>query len=276
MLGLSLLFCSFVLIQSTEAYAEEQSSTDETTQSTTISSTESTTESSNEVYVEESVTEDSTSLAEDLGAKIGEKELSVEKGKTFSYRLAFRVSNEQIYKKIMLQDKLESVLTIHSVSVSVLDSNKKEQIVTEQGKLTVDKENNIIEWVAKEPEKYFGSFLFLDIEASIKEDADLSKYEDKNGLYVIPNMGSMITDGETTDTDEVIVTTPVPEKPIDPEKPEKPTNPNSETPEKEYGGGKLPQTGYRKVLSVVFPAIFLILLGGVGYFMKRKYKGKTE
>lgn len=224
------------------------SSTTETSKQESSSSTESSTSGSK--TEETKVDQEGEKETETIENPQGEKSLEVKKGSKFTYRLVFQVSNSKVYKSLVLKDDLEDVLKVHEAKVYLVDQKQENTEddednlteITDEGKLTIDQKSSLVTWEANEPKKYFGSTLYLDIVAEIKEDADLTAYETEDGKsYKIPNQGLMITDDEETPTDEVIVTSnPDPVKPKEAKQETPPTS-----------SKELPQTGSYNSFNVI-------------------------
>ncbi|TDM35553.1 isopeptide-forming domain-containing fimbrial protein, partial [Macrococcoides canis] len=128
----------------------------------------------------------------------------VKKATDYKYRVNTTITDKKDIKSLEIQDDLEDVL--EAKTAKVLDKDGKD--ITAEGTLTIDKEKEIISWKAKEPAKYAGQKLVLEVVAQVKKDADLSKYTDKDGNIVIPNTANVIVDGTTTPSDKVDVTVP--------------------------------------------------------------------
>ncbi|RAK47652.1 hypothetical protein BHX94_12400 (plasmid) [Macrococcoides bohemicum] len=128
----------------------------------------------------------------------------VKKATDYKYRVNTTITDKKDIKSLEIQDDLEDVLEVKTAKV--LDMDGKD--ITAEGTLTIDKEKEIISWKAKEPAKYAGQKLVLEVVAQVKKDADLSKYTDKDGNIVIPNTANVIVDGTTTPSDKVDVTVP--------------------------------------------------------------------
>ncbi|UJS29058.1 isopeptide-forming domain-containing fimbrial protein (plasmid) [Macrococcoides canis] len=131
-------------------------------------------------------------------------ETEVKKATDYKYRVNTTITDKKDIKSLELQDDLEDVL--EAKTAKVLDKDGKD--ITAEGTLSIDKEKEIISWKAKEPSKYSGQKLVLEVVAQVKKDADLSKYTDKDGNIVIPNTANVIVDGTTTPSDKVDVTVP--------------------------------------------------------------------
>lgn len=244
-------------------FMSTDSSTSESSEQETSTSTETSTSNTNEAVKEDDTKEEK---ANDEKAN-GEKNLDVKKGSKFTYRLVFQISNSKVFDSLVLKDDLEDVLKVHEAKVYLVDQEKEdeeEQLkdITEDGTLTIDQKTSLVTWEAKEPAKYFGATLYLDIVAEIKEDADLTNYKSGDG-YKIPNKGVMITDDEETETDEVFLNTP-----NDP-------TPTSEPPadQGEPDGKKLPQTSQSdegSALPIILLSVGAIGTGVVAYDVKFK------
>lgn len=128
----------------------------------------------------------------------------VKKATDYKYRVNTTITDKKDIKSLEITDDLEDVL--EAKSAKVLDKDGKD--ITAEGTLTIDKEKEIISWKAKDPTKYSGQKLVLEVVAQVKKDADLSKYSDKDGNIVIPNTANVIVDGTTTLSDKVDVTVP--------------------------------------------------------------------
>lgn len=140
----------------------------------------------------------------DKDGKVLEGDVVVPDGGKHGYALDFHVTNKLDLTKLELVDDLEDVLVLKDAKVK-LDGKD----ITKEGKLTLDKEKQRFSWVAKDPKKYVGQTLRVEIDSEVAHAADLSSYVDKNGVVVIPNKGHMIlNDGEKVETPKVDILTP--------------------------------------------------------------------
>ncbi|HHW6700647.1 TPA: isopeptide-forming domain-containing fimbrial protein [Staphylococcus aureus] len=208
-----------------------------------------------------------------------EKEVDATEVKTatdYKYHVSTTVTDKKDIKSLEIQDDLEDVL--EAKSAKVLDKDGKD--ITAKGTLTIDEEKEIISWKAKEPAKYSGQKLLLEVVAQVKKDANLSKYTDKDGNIIIPNTANVIVDGTTTPSDKVEVTVPKVEEPTTEapttEKPESvvvPTTtekPSVEKIEKPQTQSILPHTGSKSLDFLLYAGSAISLFGAVGYFVYRK------
>lgn len=126
------------------------------------------------------------------------------KGSDIAFDLTAQVPTDKDIKKLMIYDKLEPVFQFNKVRVFDGDTD-----VTDEGKTDFDKTTNTVNWLAKDPSKWYGKKLTIRPEVTLKDNADLSKYLDKNtNQYNIPNIGDMVVNDETTPSNKVQVHTP--------------------------------------------------------------------
>lgn len=116
-------------------------------------------------------------------------------------------------KDITVVDPLEDIFKFES-GVVKLDDVKGED-VTADGTLEFVEGTGVV-WTPKDGAKYAGKKVYIQLEVSIKPDADLSKYE-KDDQLVFPNSVYMTVNGEKVNGNEVVVspvdeTTPITKK----------------------------------------------------------------
>lgn len=127
------------------------------------------------------------------------------KGQDIPFQVVYQIPIDQKADKIELYDKLEPVFEYQKAQVF----DEKGNDVTDEGKLDFDKATNRASWQAKDPKKWFGRKIKLRIVVQLKENADLSKYLDKNtNQYNIPNIGHLLINDQDTPSNEVKVHTP--------------------------------------------------------------------
>ena len=143
--------------------------------------------------------------AADVKAKVQYKDdATFKKGSDIAFDLYAQVPYDSDMSKLMIYDKLEPVFT--HTKTRVFDGDKD---ITDQGTLDFDKTTNTTNWLAKDPKKWFGKKLTFRVEVNLKDNADLSKYLDKNtNQYNIPNTGDMVVNDKTVPSNTVHVHTP--------------------------------------------------------------------
>ncbi|WP_232350329.1 isopeptide-forming domain-containing fimbrial protein [Lactobacillus sp. M0396] len=137
-------------------------------------------------------------------AQLG-KDATVPKGKDIAFVINYQVPSDQTIKKLEFYDKLEPVFKYNKARVFDPDNND----VTDQGKLNFDKVTNTVSWEANDPTKWFGKKMSMRPEVTLIENADLSKYLDKNtNQYNIPNVDNLVINDKDTSSNPVHVHTP--------------------------------------------------------------------
>lgn len=127
------------------------------------------------------------------------------KGQDIPFQVVYQVPIDQKADKVEFYDKLEPVFEYQKAQVF----DEKGNDVTDEGKLDFDKATNRVSWQAKDPKKWFGRKMKWRIVVQLKENADLSKYLDKNtNQYNIPNIGHLLINDKDTSSNEVNVHTP--------------------------------------------------------------------
>lgn len=127
------------------------------------------------------------------------------KGQDIPFQVVYQVPIDQKADKVEFYDKLEPVFEYQKAQVF----DEKGNDVTDEGKLDFDKATNRVSWQAKDPKKWFGRKMKWRIVVQLKENADLSKYLDKNtNQYNIPNIGHLLINDKDTPSNEVNVHTP--------------------------------------------------------------------
>ncbi|WEV41316.1 isopeptide-forming domain-containing fimbrial protein [Lactobacillus sp. ESL0681] len=145
-----------------------------------------------------------------ITAKAAEKvklgtEATFAKGKDIAFDINYQVPTDQKADKLEFYDKLEPCFTYNKARV--FDENNND--VTDEGKLDFDKTTNTVSWQAKDPSKWFGKKMSMRPEVTLKENANLDKYLDKNtNQYNIPNVGNMLVNDKDTPSNTVYVHTP--------------------------------------------------------------------
>lgn len=126
------------------------------------------------------------------------------KGSDIVFDIYSQVPYTKNMTRLMLYDKLEPVFT--HTKTRIFDGSTD---ITDQGTLDFDKKTNTTNWIAKEPSKWFGKKLTQRVEVNLQDNADLSKYLDKNtNQYNIPNQGDLVVNDDTTPSNIVHVHTP--------------------------------------------------------------------
>lgn len=132
------------------------------------------------------------------------------KGKDIAFDINYQVPSELKADRVEFYDKFETCFTLNKVRV--FDENNND--VTDQGKVDFDKTKNTVSWQAKDPKKWFGRKMRMRPEVTLKENADLSKYLDRNtNQYNIPNIGNMLINDKDYPSTPVYVHTPNDKKP---------------------------------------------------------------
>lgn len=124
---------------------------------------------------------------------------STKEGKTITYRLQFDTGTIPM-NKLVLRDQLEPVLLAKTATIYDKDGND----VTSKGTLSLNDKTGLITWTPGTANDFYNRRLYLEITALVRENVDFSKYEDKDGIPHIPNVGQMIQDDKTTNTPPVI------------------------------------------------------------------------
>lgn len=138
--------------------------------------------------------------------------LNVDFGKEYKYRVDATAPDNEDIKSFSIEDKLEDVLDLKDVKVydyDDKDSAGNPRDITKEGKLSTDK--NDITWTATTPSKWHGKHVKMIIGATVKNNADLVKYLNKDTNKVeIPNQATVkINDKpKTTNTVKVTPNTP--------------------------------------------------------------------
>ncbi|TDM15137.1 SdrD B-like domain-containing protein, partial [Macrococcoides canis] len=143
----------------------------------------------------------------DKGIVSGDKlvdSMNVKRNIEYKYNVDLTVSNDPMMKSLILKDDLVDELDF--VSAKVFDSTGKD--ITAEGTLSVDETKEIVTWTAKDATKYIGKKVKLEITTKVKSGADLSKYKQGDGTFVLPNTANVVINGGTplnSDTVKVIV-----------------------------------------------------------------------
>lgn len=116
-------------------------------------------------------------------------------------------------KDVTIVDPLEDVFKFESGVVKLNDA--KGEDITADGTLAYVDGTGVV-WTPKDGSKYAGKTVYIQLDVSIKPDADLTKYE-KDGQLVFPNSVYMTVNGEKIPGNEVTVvpvgeTTPIVKK----------------------------------------------------------------
>ncbi|MGV2929319.1 isopeptide-forming domain-containing fimbrial protein [Macrococcus capreoli] len=131
-------------------------------------------------------------------------ETNVKRNTDYKYNVDLQVTDNPLLKSLELSDDLVDELDY--VSAKVLDKDGKD--ITAEGTLTVDETKESVKWAPKDAKKYVGQKLKLEITAKVKKDADLTKYKQTDGSFVLPNTATVTVDGGTpikSDTVKTIV-----------------------------------------------------------------------
>ncbi|MCJ0538868.1 isopeptide-forming domain-containing fimbrial protein, partial [Enterococcus cecorum] len=123
---------------------------------------------------------------------------TTKEGYSITYRLQLDTGTVPM-NKLVLRDQLESVLQAKSATVYDKDGND----VTGKGTLSLNEKTGLITWSPGTANDFYNRRLYLEIDAVVRRNVDFSKYEDKDGIPRIPNVGQMIQDDKTTNTPPV-------------------------------------------------------------------------
>lgn len=177
--------------------------------------------------------------------------------------------------------------------------------VTEQGTLKVDEEGESFVWTPKDPSKFKGKKVIVQVGAKFKEDknGNYKKYE-KDGKFIVPNVAELgsgdkdkVKKSNKVETElekpkEDKTTPPKKENPKDPEQPSKETPNNPDQPNNKGGESNpspkeqpkqsvaeqnnLPSTGSNAADGGIVGAIVAAIAAGAGYVFNRKRKSNNE
>lgn len=137
-------------------------------------------------------------------AKLG-TDATFGKGKDIAFQIVYQIPIDSHINKIEFYDKFETCFDYQKVRI--FDENNND--VTDQGKTDFDKVTNTVSWQANDPKKWFGRKMTMRPVVNLKENADLSKYLDKNtNQYNIPNIGNMKINDKDIPSNKVEVHTP--------------------------------------------------------------------
>ncbi|RHW49247.1 isopeptide-forming domain-containing fimbrial protein [Lactobacillus bombicola] len=132
------------------------------------------------------------------------------KGKDIPFQIYYQVPIDSKIDKIEFYDKFETCFNYEKVQIF----DDKNNDVTDQGKVDFDKATNRVSWQANDPKKWFGRKMMMRPVVNLKENADLSKYLDKNtNQYNIPNVANMLINDKDIPSNKVEVHTPNDKKP---------------------------------------------------------------
>ena len=141
----------------------------------------------------------------DNNQEVGEKKVRV--GEQFKYRIKGVVGNRETIHEFAIVDDGEDVLSFENIKV--FDANHEE--ITNQGKLTIDKEKNIVKWVPNDISNIYGKTYIMEVDSKIKKGAKLKNYKKKN-MYIIPNTAQYIINNKVVKSNTVTILTPVKDK----------------------------------------------------------------
>lgn len=145
-----------------------------------------------------------TAISASQQVKLG-TEATFTKGKDIPFQINYQVPADLKTDKLELYDPLEPVFEYQKAQVF----DEKGNDVTDQGVLDFDKATNKVSWIAKDSKKWFGRQMRMRVVAKLKDNADLSKYLDKNtNQYNIPNVGYLKVNDDDTGSNKVWVHTP--------------------------------------------------------------------
>ncbi len=125
----------------------------------------------------------------------------------YKYRIRGIVGNSETIHDFAIVDNGEDVLSFENVKV--FDANHEE--ITNQGKLTIDKEKNIVKWVPNDISNIYGKTYIMEIDSKIKKGAKLKNYKKEN-MYIIPNTAQYIINNKVVKSNTVTILTPVKDK----------------------------------------------------------------
>lgn len=139
----------------------------------------------------------------------GENEVestNVEIGNEVTFKLAVDIPNTKDMKTLMIQDDLENVFSANKEMKVTLEDGTD---ITDQGKVTLDKETEKLTWTANEPNKLKEKRLYAYIKGTVKNTTDLKAFlDEESGNYIVPNVGQLIIDKEAIDSNKVDVVIP--------------------------------------------------------------------
>ena len=141
----------------------------------------------------------------DNNHEIEEKKVRVDE--LYKYRIRGIVGNSETIHAFAIVDNGEDVLSFENVKV--FDANHEE--ITNQGKLTIDKEKNIVKWVPNDISNIYGKTYIMEVDSKIKKGAKLKNYKKKN-MYIIPNTAQYIINNKVVKSNTVTILTPVKDK----------------------------------------------------------------
>ena len=172
------------------------------------------------------------------------------------------------------------------------DGNKAPNVkdmedITKEGTLKVDEDNESFVWTPKDPSKFKGKKVVVQVGAKFKKDnnGNYKKYK-KDGKYIVPN----VAQSGSGDKDKVKKSNKV-DTELKPKEKQQTPPPKKEQPKKEQpqkGGGEqpkqqpkqtvaqqsdLPSTGSNEADFGIIGAIVAAVAGAVGYIFNRKRKG---
>lgn len=145
-----------------------------------------------------------TAISASQEVKLG-TEATFTKGQDIPFQVKYQIPADLKTEKLELYDPLEPVFEYQKAQVF----DDKGNDVTDEGILDFDKATNKVSWQAKDAKKWFGRQMRMRVVAKLKDNADLSKYLDKNtNQYNIPNVGYLKINDDDTASNKVLVHTP--------------------------------------------------------------------
>lgn len=193
-IGLATCYATAVVSQARAATEQESS----------VSASSSAKDNENKSSKENSSSGSSGESTQDLFDKKGLAATAIEKkGSTVKFVIDFQFpQNEKEYKQLVLTDPLEMPFR-YQKSIVKAESDGKWQDITNQGKLELNKDTNVLTFTFTNGNNYWGQKVRWEIETQIDKNADLAKYQDKDGKFWIPNVASYDT-GNSKETSKTV------------------------------------------------------------------------
>lgn len=206
--------------------------------------------------------------------------VKIEKGKEYTYRVTFTVTNTKKLEKLEFFDDLEDIQNLLSVEMTDYEGNK---LPEDFGKMEIDDNKESWVYTVANPTAAVGKKYIAIIKAKIKEDVDDSDWK-SGDEYVVPNVANMRINGDDIPSNKTEVNYPPEEEtietttpPLSPKQPSQPNQPNQ--PAQTKNAPQLPDTAsYPQMGQAMakhpFLTGFVIIAAGCGafYIYKRKRK----
>lgn len=148
------------------------------------------------------------------GGKDTKETVIVPKGYEHKYNVVYDIANKRGMSTFTLRDDLEDVLDLKNVKIIQLNESatkpaEKEVDVTSKGKLTIDKEREIVEWVPNDASEFRSKKLKMEITSTVKPNADFDAYKERK----VPNKATItIDEDKPVESNVVEIVTPQAEK----------------------------------------------------------------